>query len=188
MSKECQMLIQYGLNDKYEINKKEYEINASFDNILRIMDLTNDKTVPDFFKIDIAFEMLIGETPDLDYEIKAQYLIDILENYVKAEKQEIRDIAGNIIELPETEEPEKVFDFIEDADLIYSAFIQTYGIDLIEEQGKLHWAKFKALLDGLPSNTRLVEIIGIRSWNEDNERKDYKQIKRELKQKYSLKG
>jgi len=64
--------------------------------------------------------------------------------------------------------------------------MQAYGIDLIDEQGKLHWLKFRALLHGLPTETRLMEIIGYRSWTESN--KSMKQIMREQKQKYRLKG
>ena len=57
---------------------------------------------------------------------------------------------------------ERCFDFIQDSDLIYAAFLQAYGIDLYKEQGKLHWLKFKALMDGLPSDTKLAEVISIR--------------------------
>lgn len=57
----------------------------------------------------------------------------------------------------------KVFDFIQDGALIYAAFRQAYGIDLVEEQGKLHWWKFQALLGGLPSNTKFAEVVRIRT-------------------------
>ena len=42
-----------------------------------------------------------------------------------------------------------------------------YGIDLIEQQGKLHWDKFKALLDGLGSETRFRRIVSIRQRSTD---------------------
>lgn len=38
---------------------------------------------------------------------------------------------------------EKTFDYYEDGEYIYSAFMQQYHIDLIESN--LHWHKFKAL-------------------------------------------
>ena len=56
----------------------------------------------------------------------------------------------------------KSFDFVQDAELIYSAFMQSYHIDLIEQQGKLHWLKFLALFSSLPSNTKFSEVIKIR--------------------------
>lgn len=54
-----------------------------------------------------------------------------------------------------------VLDYAIDADLIYAAFIQQYGIDLITE--RLHWYQFCALLAGL-KDTKLNDIIGFRMW------------------------
>ena len=87
---------------------------------------------------------------------------------------------------------EKKFDFVQDAELIYAAFYQAYGIDLIQEQGKLHWWKFSALLNGLPSDTRFSEIVSIRTrpipaptkYNEQ-ERQNLIRLKREYALKLS---
>lgn len=57
----------------------------------------------------------------------------------------------------------KSMDFIQDGQLIYAAFMQAYGIDLNDQRGKLHWWKFTALLRGLPSNTRFMEVVQIRT-------------------------
>lgn len=57
---------------------------------------------------------------------------------------------------------DKAFDFVQDSPLIYAAFYQAYGMDLVDQQGKLHWWKFQSLLNGLPSNTRFSEIVSIR--------------------------
>ena len=66
---------------------------------------------------------------------------------------------------PKTNRPahQKSMDFIQDGPLIYAAFMQAYGIDLNDQRGKLHWWKFTALLQGLPSNTRLMEVVQIRT-------------------------
>lgn len=61
-------------------------------------------------------------------------------------------------------------DYEIDADLIYSAFLGQYGIDLVDVQ-ELHWHKFLALLNGINSSTKLREIIGYRCYEKDN-RKD----------------
>ena len=58
---------------------------------------------------------------------------------------------------------QKSMDFIQDGPLIYAAFMQAYGMDLVEQRGILHWWKFNALLRGLPSNTRLMEVVQIRT-------------------------
>ena len=54
------------------------------------------------------------------------------------------------------------FSWSKDAGMIEAAFLQNYQIDLMKEQGKMHWTKFKALFDGLSDNTRLIKIIQIR--------------------------
>lgn len=57
----------------------------------------------------------------------------------------------------------KVMDFLIDAERIYSGFVQAYGMDLTEQRDRLSWAKFIALLDGLPASTRFREVISIRA-------------------------
>lgn len=67
----------------------------------------------------------------------------------------------------------RVLDYRIDADYIYSAFLQQYGIDLTETG--MHWHKFRALLNGLSSATKLHEIIGYRCYNGDD--KEYKRLR-----------
>lgn len=54
------------------------------------------------------------------------------------------------------------FSWSKDAGMIEAAFLQNYQIDLMNERGKMHWTKFKALFDGLSDNTRLIKIIQLR--------------------------
>ena len=55
----------------------------------------------------------------------------------------------------------KIYDFEIDSELIYSAFMQQYGIDLTTAD--LHWWQFKALLDGLNEETQFVKVLQYRS-------------------------
>ena len=57
----------------------------------------------------------------------------------------------------------KSFDFLQDSQYIYAGFKQCYGMDLFEQRDKLHWWKFISLFSGLSSETRMVQIIGIRT-------------------------
>lgn len=62
----------------------------------------------------------------------------------------------------------KILDYTIDADYIFAAFLEQYGIDLLQvnEEGhaiELHWHKFLALLSGL-HGTKLNEIMSWRSW------------------------
>lgn len=56
----------------------------------------------------------------------------------------------------------KVVDYLQDEDLIYSAFYQQYRIDLKEVN--LHWHKFLVLFSGL-KDTKLNDIIATRLYN-----------------------
>jgi hypothetical protein len=57
---------------------------------------------------------------------------------------------------------EASFDYFQDANVIYGAFQQAYGLGL-EEVINLHWWAFLALLEAIPSGTRFMDIVGIRT-------------------------
>nr|DAS52303.1 MAG TPA: hypothetical protein [Caudoviricetes sp.] len=56
---------------------------------------------------------------------------------------------------------EKVLYYKYDGDYLYSAFMEQYGIDLLDDE--FHWYKFNALLNGL-NNTKMNEIMEFRSY------------------------
>lgn len=64
---------------------------------------------------------------------------------------------------------EKAVDYAIDADYIYAAFMEQYGIDLIESD--MHYYKFQSLFKGL-HNTKLNEIIGYRLWENTSGKRD----------------
>ena len=64
---------------------------------------------------------------------------------------------------------EKATDYTVDADYIYAAFMELYGIDLIESD--MHWYKFLALFKGL-HGTKLNEIIGYRLYENTSGKRD----------------
>ncbi len=80
----------------------------------------------------------------------------------------------------------KTYDFEHDAQLIYAAFLQTYGIDLIKYRG-LHWWCFRALLNALTDDNKFMKVIGYRSIDiskiKDKEQRKHYRI---LKKMYTL--
>lgn len=64
-----------------------------------------------------------------------------------------------------------VIDYELDADLIYSAFLGQYGIDLVEVE-HLHWHKFLALLAGLNDSTRLRNVMEYRCYEKSTEKEE----------------
>lgn len=78
---------------------------------------------------------------------------------------------------------DRVIDYIEDGEYIYASFLQAYNIDLVDVE-ELHWHKFKALLLGLPDNTKIKEIMSMRGWRKSN--KTYEEQAKENKKAWEL--
>lgn len=73
------------------------------------------------------------------------------------------------------------FSYEHDADYIYAAFMQAYGLDLARTP--LHWWQFRALFRSLPEDTQLVKIIGYRTMKfpakmPKEQRQHYEKLKR----------
>lgn len=184
--------LQQSLVSSIEIDGVDYPLHSAFNNVLKVIDVLDDPFIShDFIRIDTALMLLIGDTLD-EYETidKADILAGILKEYFEVEKKVEYDIMGNEITFDSKSEEEvakpKMYDYNEDAELIYSAFMQAYGIDLIDEQDNMHWLKFRALFNSLPRETEFMQIVSIRGWNEGEEKKPYEEKMRRLRQKYSL--
>ena len=83
----------------------------------------------------------------------------------------------NVVPHSDSSSGDDVLFYQYDGDYIYSAFMQAYGIDLLETD--LHWHKFLALMNGLPDCTRLSAIMGYRSYTGERN-KDESTIYRNL--------
>lgn len=123
-----------------EFGGKIYPLNLSFTAVLASVDVFEEEEISEQIATEIALDnLVVGEHP-ADYRL----LKAIFELIFPKEKA-----TG-----------ETVIDFKQDADLILSAFRQAYGIDLRRDPP--HWCEFSALLKGIPSNTKLAEIIDLR--------------------------
>lgn len=78
----------------------------------------------------------------------------------------------------------KAFDFDQDSEYIYSAFLESYGIDL--SQARIHWWKFKALFKALPENCQFCKIMYYRTVDIDKVPKSQRKYYSEMKQRYAL--
>ena len=184
------------LNDRllnaYVYNGVEYRIDMTFDNVLDIFDVLADDDLSDFDKANLGLlylfdgEHLDQERATIAPEDAVETWNDIFDNYISVADKEVvdYDLQGNPMPKKATK---KLIDIEKDAEFIYSSFRQAYRIDLLDEQGKLHWHKFQALLNGLPENTIFKRIIQIRAWEPSkNESKEYKKSMSELQEIYSL--
>ena len=124
-------------------NGRTWRLTPSFDNVLKMYEAINGCTERE--QLDLMLYYLLKSHR---YPLDPNLLEVICETLFKKQKRNTKT--------------EKCFDYIQDSALIYSAFWQSYGIDLNAERGKMHWWKFESLMQGLPNNTKLSEIISIR--------------------------
>lgn len=181
------MDLAYPLTETVEIDGKTYKLNMSFDNVLRLIDMLNDKQLDDITQIETGLYMLLGVELDYPIEKKEEIFYQIFYETIGKEVEENIpvDLDGN--PMPQQKE-DQIYSIKQDAPYIYASFYQDYGIDLYEMQGKLHWEKFKALLEGLRPDTKFKEIVNIRTMELPTGKGTEKQRKRikELKEYYRL--
>lgn len=198
------------LTDKLVIDDKEYALDLSFDNILKMFEMMRDDDIPEYIKPHFAIRMLISKSlAGNTREEKAESFNNDFENYsieemskvfksVFEEHISLSDVKDNHVEYDLAGNPMKTtasngkqeqapYDIRYDGDYIYASFLQAYGIDLFDVQGELHWRKFNALLSGLPEGTKLMEVIKIRKWKpQKGDSSEYEEEMRRLQKDYAL--
>lgn len=198
------------LDDKLVINDKEYLLNLSFDNVLKMFEMLRDENIPEYVKPHFAIRMLISQSLEGETrEDKAKAFNDTFEDFSIEEMSEVfksvfeehislsdvedshveYDLAGNPMKTTASDDTKQraPYDIRYDGDYIYSSFVQAYSMDLFDMQGKLHWRKFNALLSGLPEGTKLMEVIKIRKWKpQKGDSTEYKEEMRKLQKDYAL--
>nr|DAN17905.1 MAG TPA: hypothetical protein [Caudoviricetes sp.] len=125
---------------EYKGNK--YKLKLTVSNVLEAFDTLKRTDLIEEDKLDYCLFLFFEENYPMEIG-----LLNAVFKLIDAEKAKSKG--------------KRTFDFTQDAALIYAAFWQVYGIDLMETP--LHWYKFIALLQGLPDGTRLAEIIKIRT-------------------------
>lgn len=198
------------LTDKLVIDDKEYALDLSFDNVLKMFEMMRDDDIPEYIKPHFAIRMLISKSlAGTTREEKAKSFNNDFENYSIEEMSKVfklvfeehislsdvednhveYDLAGNPMKTTASDDTKQraPYDIRYDGDYIYSSFLQAYGIDLFDVQGELHWRKFNALLSGLPEGTKLMEVIKIRKWKpQKGDSTEYKEEMRRLQKDYAL--
>ncbi|MCW6663957.1 bacteriophage Gp15 family protein [Aerococcaceae bacterium NML190073] len=171
-------------DDRIEIDGEMHDIDMRFDTVMRFIYLLKDDELSDFVKLNQSLQLMLNDTlSHLPISVRYEVLTAIVA-YVEGEDKAVSyDLRGNVIPTP-YETP--ITDYEQDFDYIYAGFIQTYGIDLLE-QWDMDWRKFKALLKSLPKGTKYREVIEIRQMDSSRyDGKDREQIEK-AKRHYALK-
>lgn len=186
------------LTDELVLGDDVYPMNVAFNKVLKVMELINDDELDDIYKPYVAIQIFtdVDFTEALSPEEATAIFKLIFEEHIRIipakETAPVLDLAGNPIKnkirsKSQSEDGARLFSLKYDAEYIYSSFLQAYGIDLMEAQNKLHWKKFNALLNGLPSDTKFSEVMKIRSYKpQKGDSKQYKESMKQLKKEYAL--
>lgn len=179
------------LNDplvtSFKYKEQEYAIDLSFNNVLDVFDYLEDDNLREYEKAEFCLVLLLEmsfegmEAVELWNYVYEEFI------HVKVEQAIEYDLKGNPLPVQPDEEQGKMIDLEQDAQYIYASFKQAYGMNLYQEQGKLHWNEFQALLNGLPSNTIMKRIIDIRAWKPSKgDSGEYRKNMEDLQRRFAL--
>lgn len=155
------------------VDGEPVQVNADYRTVLRI-DALADGGLSDSERGVQALELFYGAIP-ADIEAATEQMLWFMRCGEKEPKQE------------RSGRPSKPdFSFSFDAPLIYAAFLDQYGIDLVDIKF-LHWWSFRSLLTGLRPEHRFCEVRRCRAIDiskvKDKEQQKYY---REMKKLYAL--
>ena len=152
------------------VNGDDYQIETDFREWIRFVKLVEDESVPWQIKCQLLLQWYVDGIPD-DLEAAVQALGDFLA--MKPENAEEEDESGFASK-------KQLYSFEQDAECIYSAFREVYGINL-QTIPNMHWWEFQTLFVGLPEKTEIKQrimyrSIDLRTIKDKDERKRIKKI------------
>ena len=145
------------------------------------------------FRIGILFEMLMCDREYSDSE----KIMQALELYYPVIPADVNAAVEKILWFYQGETTEytsksggkranQIYSYEHDAEYIYAAFLDQYGINL-QQVDYLHWWEFKALFKGLKSDNEIVKIMGFRAMEIDRDMsKKEQKYYRKMKEMYKI--
>lgn len=131
------------LPDSVEYNGREYPLTLSYASFFAVSDAMKDDRLMYHQKLSIALDLFIdGPHPE---EVE---LLTAIYELLKDRRPKVDGPSYMNIE--------------QDWPYICAGFRQAYGVDLYADK-EMHILQFQAYLQGLPKDTKLMEIIGIRA-------------------------
>lgn len=148
------------LPDALMIGGIRYPVYTDFRRWILVTELFAEPFVEAGIKVDCAAKLIFpGDSPMTRTKTGDLYrsLVHGMTWFASCGRK-MRNVRGG----KPDEKAEPVFDFTVDADMIFAAFWQTYGIDLCDPAVKLHFWKFMALLRNLPRETEFMQVVSLR--------------------------
>lgn len=134
-------------------NGRKYKLNLCFNRVIAFYELFKDDSLLSYSDmIDISYKWLVKSPKRVQIKEKAEVIERINKEYLV-------DVRNN----ENKKKSRTAVNFITDSKYIYAAFRQHYGINLLEQQDKLTWWEFNAMFDSLPGESKIKEIMYIRT-------------------------
>lgn len=132
----------------------EVDIKTDTLTALQCLSMLDNDDIPDSVRISCVIETILADGEEIPPDLYLDAFSAILD-YLKG-----FPVEGG------TKSREPVFSYSQDHAYVVAGFRQAYGMSL-EDIHKTHWWEFQALLSGLPEDTRLSQIMRIRSMEID---------------------
>jgi len=167
------------LIDKLPKEYKGLKIDTNFRSFILFELLMQDHNLKEEEKVAITLNLFYEGLEPKDYKKALEGVIWIYSGG-KEKKEQKKD--QNI----EKKNKKLIYSFEHDADLIYSAFLSQYSIDLNEIE-YLHWWKFKSLFEGLNDENKICQYMSYRAMDVSKIKdKDQKKYYKDLQKKVAL--
>ena len=159
------------------IAEHSYSFDADFRNFIKFEQLITDERITDeVLRYALMIRLFYEEAPPAGYEeVAINHILDIYK--------------GGLMERPKDRSikaKERIYDFSDDAEFIYSAFYADYNIDLLTVP-RLHWWTFKMLFIGLKPDNLITKIMEYRAADISKMKGEQKQHYQKMKNTYKLK-
>ncbi|MGL5898375.1 MAG: Gp15 family bacteriophage protein [Lactobacillaceae bacterium] len=169
--------------NQIKFKNKIYQLNLAFPLVFECFQILKDKKLNTLERLELALFCFIEDSlEDLSIKEKNDLLTQIFDQFIYTEEDKRR------AEL--TKHQPQAFDYEQDSDLIYSAVLQQYNIDLTKPnvQRSLSWSQFNALINGLTDETFFRKVTMYRTIKIDKEKmpEEQQNFLKEMKLLYGL--
>ena len=166
---------------------RKVQINTDYRTSIKYELLMTDRSVSNDEKLKKALFLYFGKQI---YHFTAAEITNAVDELLwfytcGKDKDDIAEMSDNKDSKLRPAGMNRVYDYMHDAEYIYTAFLQQYNVDLQKEQ--IHWWKFKAMFKSLTDQCEFVKIMGYRSIKIDNNMtKSQKEFYSEMKRIHAL--
>lgn len=137
------------LTTSLTVSELKVPVSTDFRDWIKADLILRDRQIPEEAKLPVICQYIGLDLTHLN--VSTPDLWDGIFNFYTCEQEPKADIATS---------NEIAYRFDCDWWLIYAAFQQQYGLDLMRVN--LHWFKFKALMDGLTDQTQFIKVVQAR--------------------------